>query len=108
MWHASASAHRHPIPVLDLERICYELLGACGDVLAGEWKESGGQAFHLRRRLSASEAALVGPVVDIRGTPEAERRMRPVASLVPGWLIEEELGRVSPTLSLPLEERIRR
>jgi hypothetical protein len=37
-----------------------------------------GRTFHLRRRLSEDEASLVGPVIDVRGTPEAARRVMAV------------------------------
>jgi len=64
-----------------------DALTGVGDANLGEWVEWTGRAFHLRRRLSAAEAPLVGPVLDIRGdTAEVERRLRPVCHLLPaGW-----------------------
>jgi hypothetical protein len=56
-----------------LRRLCYRHLAGVGD-RAHEWFEDTGFAVHLRRRLTAAEAAAVGPVVDIRGTPEARAR----------------------------------
>lgn len=49
-------------------------LSGVGDAAAGEWREIGEKAVHLRRRLTVDEAALVGGVVDVRGTAEAMRR----------------------------------
>ena len=61
-------------------------LEGIGDATLGEYHEWSGRAYHLRRRLSVDEAALIGPVVDVRGTPEAELRLRPVRHLLPaGW-----------------------
>ena len=77
-------------------------LNGVGSPLAGEWEERGDVAFHLRRRLSHKEEALiVPPVIDIRGTPEAwERvdRVRAELTLTPEgkerWesMLHEELG----------------
>ena len=53
------------------------LLGI-GDSAIGEWLEEGAIATHVRRRLSESEALTVGPVVDVRGTDDALRRLRAV------------------------------
>lgn len=58
-------------------------LDGAGDYVAGEWAEWSGRAVHLRRRWTADEAVSVGPVCDIRGTDEAERRLAPVAHLLP-------------------------
>lgn len=70
--------------------LCSMAIGALrgvGDATLGEWLEMGATAFHVRRRLTAEEQLLVGDVVDVRGTPEADRRRRPVAGLIPpGWI----------------------
>ena len=71
MWHVSV---RHP-NIFRARDLCYRELLGVGDALLGEWTEVL-QSFHLRRRLSAAEELRVGPVVDIRGTPEAERRWK--------------------------------
>lgn len=63
------------MPDQELRRIAFDLLDGYGDASLGEWEEKGASAFHLRRRLSDAEAALVGPVVDVRGTEEAGRRV---------------------------------
>jgi hypothetical protein len=67
------------------EHIAYGILDGVGDASLGEWTEWV-QAFHLRRRLSNTEAELVGPVVDIRGTWEAKKRLNQVRKWLPkGW-----------------------
>lgn len=70
-------------------------LAGVGDAALGEWREWSGRAFHLRRRLSAREQLAVGPVVDIRRTPEARRRaerLGPLLAYVPADALAEELG----------------
>lgn len=63
-----------------------ESLVGVGDAEAGEWEEWTGRAFHVRRRLSPDEQELVGAVIDIRGTPEVDKRLAPVRHLLPaGW-----------------------
>lgn len=59
------------------------MLSGIGDAAAGEWWEVGDIAMHLRRRLTTGEAALVGPVCDVRGTPDAERRLRAMWPYLP-------------------------
>jgi hypothetical protein len=63
------------------------VLSGIGDPDAGEWWEDGEIATHLRRRLTAAEAALIGPVVDVRGSAEAARRLQAM------WRYLPELGR---------------
>lgn len=74
VWHASAASTGLPLGALTLERCARTALVGVGDPDAGEWTEWSGRAFHIRRRLSATEAEPVGPVVDVRGTPEGDRR----------------------------------
>jgi hypothetical protein len=55
----------------------------------------GDHAFHVRRRLSAAEQALVGPALDIRRTPEAIRRaarLGPLLRLASPEVLASELG----------------
>jgi len=66
-----------------LRRAAYEELEGVGNAALGEWTEFTGKAFHLRRRMRPTEQLLVGPVVDIRGTPEARERLAPVAHMLP-------------------------
>lgn len=54
-----------------------------GDASAGEWKEVGDVAVHLRRRLTDEEAARVGPVVDVRGTWEMTKRINRIRKFLP-------------------------
>ena len=72
------------------------VLDGLGDPAAGEWTEWSGLALHLRRRLAADEAARVGPVRDIRGTPEAQRRVRALGryldAIPPAVVAAELLG----------------
>ena len=85
MWHASAAWQTKTwVPVVALRRYVFDLLQGYGDASLGEWEEPTGAAFHLRRRLSADEEALVGPPVDVRGTAEASRR----AQAVRKWVME--------------------
>jgi hypothetical protein len=49
-------------------------LEGVGDPSLGEWRERGGRAVHLRRRLTDEERGELG-VRDIRGTPEEAERM---------------------------------
>lgn len=87
MWHASVAPQGMPFGRATLERQAERELTGVGDADLGEWREFTGRAFHLRRRLSHAEASIVGPVLDVRGdAAEVERRMRPVAHLLPaGW-----------------------
>jgi hypothetical protein len=72
VWHASVSSHT---PVQSL-KVAFAALYGVGDRALGEWRERGSGAIaHVRRRLSASEAALVNPLRDIRGTPEQAQRI---------------------------------
>ena len=52
-----------------------EVLTGVGDDDCGHWEETGAMAYHIRRRLAASEEALVGPACDLRGTREASKRL---------------------------------
>jgi hypothetical protein len=71
-------------PIRDtLEGWAFLALVGVGDTTLGEWQEWTGKAYHIRRRLTDAEAALVGPVVDVRGTPEAERRLARVRHRLP-------------------------
>lgn len=86
MWHASIAPKGIVLAEATLHRYALAALAGVGNAQLGEYEEYSGRAFHLRRRLSLAERALVGEVVDVRGTPEAERRLRPVRHLLPsGW-----------------------
>jgi hypothetical protein len=94
VWHASVATSGIAIPAL-LETEARRQLAGVGDPAAGEWTEWTGRAFHLRRRLGAREMPRVGPVVDVRGTPEARRRAARLGDLlryVPAEVLNDELG----------------
>jgi hypothetical protein len=83
VWHASAAPlPGWPVGEQSLRRFALEALEGVGDADLGEWEEWTGYAFHIRRRLSAEEQEPIGEVVDIRGTPEAHRRLQRVTKYV--------------------------
>ena len=60
-----------------------------GDAALGQWAEVGHAAMHLRRRLSLAEVRDSGlAMLDVRGTPEAERRLQAVRHLLPAGYVE--------------------
>lgn len=79
------------MPVAELDRSAESALQGVGDARAGEWRDQrDSTAFrfvHLRRRLSEREAATIVPaVLDVRTTPEGERRYRNMRPYLPvGW-----------------------
>ena len=82
MWHISINA---PSPD-DAERLAFRHLRGVGDASLGEWQQAiphddGRAVFHLRRRLSAAESAKVGPIRDVRGTPEQGRRAARISQI---------------------------
>jgi hypothetical protein len=96
VWHVSVASQGIPYGRTALEAQAERELEQVGDAGRGEWREWSGRAFHLRRRLSESEEAMVGPVMDIRGTDEARRRAKRLGRLlayVPDEVVGEELGR---------------
>lgn len=85
VWHVSIAPRGVAWGAPVLERQARLQLEGVGDP-GLEWTDFTGRAFHLRRRLTAEEAAPIGPVVDVRGTAEAERRLAEVRHLLPaGW-----------------------
>jgi len=65
--------------------IALDALSGVGDATLGEWKETGEKAVHVRRRVSDRERASIGglDVIDVRGTPEATRRVDRIRPFVP-------------------------
>ena len=57
-------------------------LDGVGDFERGEWFEWTGYSAHVRRRLRRSEEAVIGPVVDLRGTDEGRHRFEAIKSLL--------------------------
>lgn len=95
MWHASISPLHGVMPERELRRLAKKVVAGVGDARAGEWWERGGRVVHVRRRLSETEQGKVGPVIDVRGTPEAfERALRLGGRLrhVPPEILAEEIG----------------
>jgi hypothetical protein len=81
VWHASV-AHAPK----DLARkVALGALGSVGSRLLGQWEEWSGFAYHVRRRLRPEEQEITGPVLDIRGTDEAARRIAANPLLPPDW-----------------------
>jgi hypothetical protein len=64
-------------------RCALDALKGVGDASLGQWEEWAGRFYHVRRRLTAEEQASVGDALDIRGTPEAERRRAAVERFLP-------------------------
>jgi hypothetical protein len=95
VWHASVRSLRL-VPERELARMAAKVLDGVGDRRRGEWAAHEGQFLHLRRRLSAAEEAVVGPVMDVRGADEARRRALAVPAdflaLAPADIVDEELG----------------
>jgi hypothetical protein len=67
---------------LSLQVHAGDALVGVGDASLGEWHEWTGYAYHIRRRLSLEEAVLIGPVEDIRGTPDARHRAERVRKYI--------------------------
>lgn len=94
VWHASVATRGIAIPAR-LEAEAVRQLSGVGDPALGEWREWTGHAFHIRRRLSVREMPRVGPVVDVRRTPEALRRAGRLGDLLrfaPAEVLDEEIG----------------
>lgn len=95
MWHVSIATRGIPYGRMALEAQAERELAGLGDATRGEWREFTGRAFHLRRRLSAEEELQVGPVRDIRRTPEAQQRARALGKLLrlaPEEVLHDEIG----------------
>lgn len=94
VWHASVATSGLPMRAR-LEAEAVRQLTGVGDPSLGEWREWSGRAFHIRRRLAVREQRSVGPVVDVRGTPEARERAARLGDLLrfaPAEALAEELG----------------
>jgi hypothetical protein len=70
---------------------CYDLamraLAGAGNPLR-QWIEWTGLALHVRRRLTRAEQERVGPVLDLRGTEEAQRRLDAAVDVLPPAALE--------------------
>jgi hypothetical protein len=65
-----------------------QALAGSGDPALGQWEEWTGRAFHIRRRLTPVEAKTTGPMLDIRGTPEQQRRFDRMRRALPAGLAD--------------------
>ena len=95
VWHVSVAPRVTGLGEVACARRARHVLDGLGDPAAGEWSEWTGAAYHLRRRLTVDEAVRVGPVRDIRGTPEARRRARALGrylDVIPAAVVAAELG----------------
>lgn len=88
VWHASVSSPSLNVNVLRL--LAEKVLDGVGSQIAGEWHQWTGKAYHIRRRLTLEEMNVTGPIMDIRGTPEAVLRLAPVRHIVPPEIYDEE------------------
>lgn len=96
VWHASTASHLAVHATL--ARMARRALRDVGDADFGEWHHWTGRAYHLRRRLSADEAARVGTVRDIRGTTEARDRLNALGDIIDLDLIPMQTVRMEAGL----------
>jgi hypothetical protein len=93
VWHSSAA----PLPGQRLRSgalrmLALRSLADVGDRVY-EWDEWTSRAYHVRRRLTPDEQAVVGAVLDLRGTEEGWARWQAMRDHLP-----------EPALRLALEE----
>jgi hypothetical protein len=79
---------RHVITARVAEKLARLALEGVGDARLGEWVEHRRIAVHVRRRLTLDEALVTGPVVDVRGTPEARQRYDAAATYLSPAMLE--------------------
>ena len=99
VWHCSISDTKRPGRAdsrwRELRPIALAILAGVGDASAGEWDQRRPRAYHVRRRLSAEEQALTGPVLDCRRSAlEWQRRLvalPPATHALVGTLAASEL-----------------
>jgi hypothetical protein len=82
VWHASVSVARE-VPWKFARKLALKALAGVGAAELGQWEERGRVAYHIRRRLSPEEAAIVGEVCDLRGTLEATARFERIKKELP-------------------------
>jgi len=84
VWHTSVSGFGLSLATRRAKAL--QVLDGVGDAALGQWEELGDGVLHMRRRLTVVEAARVGDVRDVRGTPEAVHRFQKVQRYLPaGW-----------------------
>ncbi len=91
MWHASvATLTPILVPEETMREFAQDALAGVGSAIDGEWYEfNDGVFYHLRRRLTADEQAIVGEPCDIRGTDEQQKRWRRMYRFLPTWMKQE-------------------
>jgi hypothetical protein len=75
------------------------MLEGFGDEKLGQWIEDRPRAFHLRRRLTPTEAEKIGPAIDCRGTDEAKDRLMRIKDVLPRQGIAMALAELSPSVT---------
>ena len=86
MWHASISFGGRVVLTEQMFDVARRELYGVGDRDLGEWREVGEIAVHLRRRCTGAEAAILGPVIDVRGTLDGAARLHRMSRyLPPAW-----------------------
>lgn len=87
VWHASICPRYSSVgfALKTLWEIAVVELHGVGDATAGEWREVGDTAVHLRRRLQVQEMKYAGikEVCDVRGTPEYVKRIERMVPFLP-------------------------
>jgi hypothetical protein len=104
VWHASVASIKTPLQPQVAVALAEAALHGVGNAGRGQWVEVTRVAAHVRRRLSETEELVVGPVVDVRGTPEAQRRYdacAPQLSVRSLTLASAELAGVAPGRAEP-------
>lgn len=68
-----------------VHHLAQKQLAGVGDASLGEWEEFNEdvRVFRLKRRLSVKEQEAVGEAIDIRNTPEQEKRWLKVRRYLP-------------------------
>jgi hypothetical protein len=82
VWHASVSV-AGSAPWKFARKLALKALDSVGSVELGQWEERGRVAYHVRRRLSQDEAAIVGEVRDLRRTIEGAMRFEAIKAQLP-------------------------
>ena len=76
MWHVSVHPiGRYHVGLVGARMRCLSTLLGLGDASLGEWEERGEVAYHVKRRLTPEEQAVIGDACDIRNTDEAQQRL---------------------------------
>ena len=97
VWHVSVSNVTGKRSVSAFRAKAIKALRGVGDS-EHEWHQeniNGRGVYHLRRRMTDAEQKRIGSPVDIRGTPEAERRCKVTAAAL-GLSVETVMLLASP------------